>query len=198
MDASTRATYVHRVQQSEKSEWLGMSVSDVTVRGSAGAGKRVSNWMARNLVTQGYCLAAAERRRLKLGLRFATGLCLPLVALGLVLESPALLVVLAAIGALAGLTPHHPFDLLWNYAVRHAFGLPPVPRTPTRRRHAFKAGATWLLAVAALFAAAAPTAALALGGVLLCGCTTVTVTNFCLPSFLLSLLDRPRAPEIET
>ena len=151
---------------------------------------RVSEWMARNLVTQGYCLHDDERRRLKIGLRFATGLCLLLVALALALESPALLVALAGIGAVAGLTPRHPFDLLWNHVVRHGFGAPPLPPNPTRRRHAFKFGATWLLVVAALFAVDLSTAALALGGVLLAACGLVTATNFCVPSFLLAALAR--------
>jgi hypothetical protein len=150
--------------------------------------------MARNLVVQGYCLTAEERTGLRLGLRFATGLCFPLVALALALESSAMLVALASIGAVAGLTHRHPFDLLWNYGVRHAFAAPPLPRNPIRRRHAFKVGAAWLLAVAALLAAGLTTAALALGSVLLGACGIVTATNFCLPSFLLSALDRPRVP----
>jgi hypothetical protein len=52
-------------------------------------GVRTATWMDRNLAVQGYRLEADERRRLRLGLRFATGLCLPLVALAMVLESPA-------------------------------------------------------------------------------------------------------------
>jgi hypothetical protein len=77
--------------------------------------------MARNLLTQGYCLTDVERMRRGVGLRFATGLCVALVALSLSLESSALFFVLAAIGAAAGLTPRHPFDLIWNYGVRHGF-----------------------------------------------------------------------------
>src|ERR671937_359042 len=97
---------------------------------------RVSEWIARNLVTQGYCLHDDERRRLKIGLRFATGLCLLLVALALALESPALLVALAGIGAVAGFTPRHPFDLAWNYGVRYPLRAPLLPPNPERRRDA--------------------------------------------------------------
>jgi Domain of unknown function (DUF4395) len=192
MDAPVRVTYVRRVHQNQQSELPGTSDSAGTVRGSVNANGRLSDWMARNLLTQGYCLAAEERTQLRLGLRFATGLCFPLVALAL--ESSTMLVALAAIGAVAGLTPRHPFELVWNYGIRHAFAAPPLPPNPIRRRNAFKIGATWLLAVAALFAADLTTAALVLGGVLLVACGIVTATNFCLPSFLLSMLDRPRVP----
>jgi hypothetical protein len=160
--------------------------------GPVRANTRRSDWMARNLVMQGYCMTAHERERLRLGLRFATGLCLVLVAVGLGLESSTLFVTLSVIGAAAGFAPRHPFDLIWNYGARHAFGAVAIPPTPTRRRHAFKIGTLWLLGVAALLADGLSTAALALGGTLIAACALVTATNFCVPSFLLSLLDRPR------
>jgi Domain of unknown function (DUF4395) len=59
-----------------------------------------------------------------------------------------------------------------------------LPPNPTPRRHAFKLGAAWLLAVGVLFAVGQPTAALALGAVLVAVCGLVTVTNFCIPTLL--------------
>ena len=41
-------------------------------------------------------------------------------------------------GALAGFGRRHPFDHLWNAVVRHLVDAPPLPPSPTRRRHAFK------------------------------------------------------------
>lgn len=193
MDTLTAAAYLGRVEASSRMDGVAMNGATVEVEDSVSADKRIAEWMALNLVTQGYCLEAEDRRRLRLGLRFPTGLCLPLVALALALESPVLFVALAAIGTVAGLTPRHPFDLLWNYGVRHLFGAPPLPPNPIRRRHAFKIGVVWLLAIAALFHAGMPTAGLALGGALITACGLVTAANFCVPSYLLSLLDRPRA-----
>ena len=158
--------------------------------GPAEAGSGFSGWMAGNLTVQGYHLDAGERNRLRVGLRFATGLCLPLVAAGVVLESPVLLLAPASIGAIAGLAPRHPFDLLWNHGVRHVMAAPPLPPNPVRRRHAFKIGAVLLLLVAALFAAGHSTVALTLGGVLLAACCLATTVNFCVPSFLLSVSER--------
>jgi hypothetical protein len=142
-------------------------------------------WMRGNLSTQGYHLADAERRRLWLGLRFPTGLCLALVVTALALQSVVMLVVLAGIGLVAGFSRRHPFDHLWN-GLRHAFDAPPLPPNPPRRRHAFKLATVWLLAVAALFGAGEDLVALALGGALVAVCGLVTVTNFCVPSTLLA------------
>jgi hypothetical protein len=152
----------------------------------------LSRWMDENLATQGYCLSPEESRRLAGGLRFPTAVCLGLVAVGLALESAPLLFGLAAIGLIAGFTPRHPFDHVWNHAVRHAFGAPPLPPNPPRRRHAFKVATAWLLAVATLFAVGWSTAGLVLGVMLLAACSAVTVFNLCLPSLALSLWERRR------
>jgi hypothetical protein len=152
-------------------------------------------WMDRNLATQGYCVTAEERERLRVGLRFPTGLCLALVVPALALQSAAGIGVLAGIGLVAGWTGRHPFDHLWNHAVRHVLGAPELPPNPPRRRHAFKLATVWLAAVALLFAAGVNGAALALGGVLVAVCGLVTVTNFCIPSTLLAWWDGRRAKE---
>jgi hypothetical protein len=152
-------------------------------------------WMRENLSTQGYCLSDVERRRLWLGLRFPTGLCLALVITALALESAAMLVVLSGVGLIAGFTPRHPFDLLWNHGLRHLAGAPELPPNPPRRRHAFKLATVWLLALAALFAAGHDTAALSLGAVLVGVCGLVTVTNFCVPSTLFAWWQRRRSRE---
>jgi hypothetical protein len=150
-------------------------------------------WMRGNLTTQGYCLTDTERRELAVGLRFSTGLCLLLVVVALVLESPAMAFALSAIGLVAGFTARHPFDYLWNHGVRHVFGGPALPPNPPRRRHAFKIATVWLLAVGILFAGGATTVGLVLGGLLVAACTTVTATNLCLPSEMFAWWERRTA-----
>jgi Domain of unknown function (DUF4395) len=154
-------------------------------------------WMDSNLAIQGYRLSPEETHRLRLGLRFPTALCLVLVATGLALESAPILFALAGIGLIAGFTPRHPFDLIWNRALRHAFDAPEVPPNPPRRRHAFKLATAWLLATAVLFATGAGTAALALGIALLAACSVVTIANFCIPSELMALWARLTTKRLE-
>jgi hypothetical protein len=153
------------------------------------------SWMRGNLTTQGYCLSDGERRALWLGLRFSTGVCLALVVAGLALESALFFAALVGIGAIAGFTSRHPFDYVWNHAVRHIVHAPALPPNPRRRRDAFKVATTWLALVAVLFAAGANAAALVMGGLLVAACTTVTVTNLCLPSEVFSRWERLRHRE---
>lgn len=153
------------------------------------------SWTHSNLGTQGYALSEGDARSLRVGLRFATALCLALVVTGLALESALVIALLVPIGAVAGWTRRHPFDLIWNHGLRHLAHAPGLPPNPTRRRHAFKLATFWLAGVAALFAVGAATAALVLGGVLVGVCALVTITNFCIPSTMLAWLDSRRGRE---
>ena len=154
------------------------------------------SWTHANLQTQGYCLTAADAHSLRVGLRFPTAFCLALVVTGLALESALMIALLVPVGAVAGWTSRHPFDLIWNHGLRHATGAPELPANPTRRRHAFKLATVWLTAIAVLFAVGATTAALVLGGVLVAVCSLVTATNFCIPSTLLEWMDGRAGREV--
>lgn len=154
--------------------------------------KAPTSWMNDNLKVQGYCLTDEESHALRLGLRFSTALCLALVVTGLVLQSAALILALVPIGAVAGWTRRHPFDLIWNHGLRHLSRAPELPPNPPRRRHSFKLATVWLLAVGLLFALGQATAALVLGAVLVAVCGLVTATSFCVLSTLLELWERRR------
>lgn len=149
-------------------------------------------WMDANLDVQGYCLSPEASHRLRWGLRFPSALCLALVITGLALQSAVFILALVPIGAIAGWTPRHPFDLIWNHGLRHLSGAPELPPNPTPRRHAFKLATVWLLAVGLLFAAGQATIALILGVMLVGVCALVTTTNFCVPSTLLGIWWRRR------
>ncbi len=150
------------------------------------------SWMDSNLEVQGYRLTAEQSRDLRWGLRFPTALCLAFVVSGLLLESAVVILALVPIGAVAGWTSRHPFDLIWNHGLRHLTGAPPLLNNPTPRRHAFKLATVWLLAVGVLFAAGQAAAALVLGGILVAVCGLVTTTNFCVPSTLLGAWQQRR------
>ena len=155
-------------------------------------------WMDSNLGVQGYCLSAEQSRALRWGLRFPTALCLALVIGGLALQSAVLILAMVPIGAVAGWSKHHPFDLIWNHGLRRLAGAPELPPNPTPRRHAFKLATVWLLTVGLLFAFGPETVGLVLGAILVGVCGLVTVTNFCIPSTLLSVWSRRRAVDPAT
>jgi hypothetical protein len=103
------------------------------------------SWTHRNLAVQGYCMSAEESRALRWGLRFPTALCLGLVVTGLALQSPVLIFALVPVGAVAGWTPRHPFDLIWNHGFRHLSGAPELPPNPTPRptRSSWRRSGCW-------------------------------------------------------
>ncbi|MGH2984594.1 MAG: DUF4395 family protein [Solirubrobacterales bacterium] len=154
--------------------------------------------MDANLDVQGYCLTAEESWALRWGLRFPTALCLAIVITGLALQSAALILALVPIGAVAGWTRRHPFDLIWNHGLRHLTGAPELPPNPKPRRHTFKLATVWLLSVGLLLAFGQTAAAVVLGGVLVAVCGLVTITNFCIPSTLLGLWWRRRGADPAT
>lgn len=149
-------------------------------------------WMRANLTTQGYCLTDDERRRLAIGLRFSTGLCLSLIVVALVLESAVMIFALCGIGVVASFAARHPFDHVWNHAARRLLGGPLLPPNPRRRRDAFKVATVWLALVGTLYAAGESTAALVLGALLVAACGVVTATHLCLPSEMFAWLERRR------
>ncbi len=61
-------------------------------------------------------------------LRLAFGLCALLGGVGTVFASPTILLVLTPLAALAAASPVHPFDLIYNYGIRHLTGTGPLPR----------------------------------------------------------------------
>jgi hypothetical protein len=137
-----------------------------------------------NPAAQGYCLPPAQLRELRFAVRFPVALCLALAAMGVALESPAILLALAPIGLIAGFSPRHPFDLIWNHAGRHLGGGAELPPNPPMRRNAFKLGTAWLVVTAILFAVGATLAGVVVGSMLLAACASAAVLNFCVPSAL--------------
>jgi hypothetical protein len=67
-------------------------------------------------------------------LRLTFALCGVLGGMGTLMASPTILLVLALIAAIAAASPVHPFDLIYNYGIRHLTGTGPLPRRglPTR------------------------------------------------------------------
>jgi hypothetical protein len=144
---------------------------------------------------QGYgAVGDGDRRQLWLGLRFAPLLCFTGIALGTALESPPLLLVMAATAFIGGfVTPKHPFDYAYNGVVRPLLGGPSLPASPPPRRFACQLATPWIVAIAVAFLAGSVTVAWVIAAPLLVVAATVTTTNWCLPSFIYGLLHRSEA-----
>ncbi len=160
--------------------------------------ERFASWSRGCLTMQGYgSLSEGERRSLWLGLRFSPVLCLTGIALGTALASPALLLAMAATAGVGGfVTAKHPFDYVYDAALRPLLGGPSVPPTPAPRRFACQMATPWIAAIAVAFWAGVPTVAWVLAVPLLVVAAVNTTTNWCLPSLIYGLLHRRQVGEV--
>ncbi|HEX7196369.1 MAG TPA: DUF4395 family protein [Candidatus Limnocylindria bacterium] len=157
--------------------------------------ERVFTWSRGCLTMQGYgSLSDEERRSLWLGLRFSPALCFAGIALGTVLASPTLLLAMALTALIGGfVTAKHPFDYLYDLAVRPLVGGPGVPPSPAPRRFACQMATAWIVAIAVAFLAGLSVVAWVLAVPLLLAAAIVATTNWCLPSLIYGLGHRQRA-----
>jgi len=156
--------------------------------------ERLAAWSRSCLTMQGYgALGDDERKNLWLGIRFAPALCFAGIALGVALASPVLLLAMAATAFVGGfLTPKHPFDYVYDLALRPLLGGPSVPPSPAPRRFACQLATPWIAAIAVAFLADLTVVAWILAVPLLVVAATNATTNWCLPSLIYGLLGQQR------
>ena len=121
-------------------------------------------------------------------LRLATGLCALLAGTGTVLASPMILLILAPLAALGAVFPVHPFDLIYNYGIRHLRNTGPLPKRRAQNRFACGVGSVWLVATAVAFQSGAIVAGYILGATLTGLATLVSTTDICVPSMVYNFL----------
>jgi rhodanese-related sulfurtransferase len=98
---------------------------------------------------------------------------------------PAVLFAVSLLGIWAFLAPAaHPMDLLYNHGIRHLFGAVALPENPFQRRLACLAAGVMNFAAALLFVLKLPTAALAVGIMLLALQAIVITTHLCVLSWM--------------
>jgi hypothetical protein len=152
-----------------------------------------SSTLRRRLEAQGFCgLDDATLSEIGPWLRWSPALCAVFMAAGTALASPPLLWALAAVAALGAVFPAHPFDLLYNGAIRHVTGTRPLPRHGPQRRFACGLAAAWLVGTGLAFERGAAALGYALGAALTAVAVLVAVTNFCIPSLVYNTLFRRR------
>lgn len=137
---------------------------------------------------QGFCgLDDKACQQLNYPLRLSPAICMVWAAVGTALASPAILWALAPLAALGAILPGHPFDIIYNYGLRHISGAPPLPRYPVRRRFACLVATIMLVATAWSFQAGMPMTGYIVGWSLVGAAFVNVSTGFCVPSFIYRL-----------
>ncbi len=160
--------------------------------------KDLSPKTLRRLDIQGFERVDEERlAQIAPWLRLAFGLCAALAVLGTALGSPKILLTLAVIALAATLSPVHPFDLIYNYGIRHATGTPRLPRRGAPSRFACGIGVVWLVATAWAFQTGRAPLGYTLGFLLSLVAVLVSTTDICIPSLIYRALFGEPTPRID-
>jgi hypothetical protein len=141
-----------------------------------------------NIQAQGFCgLDDSTCRQINYPLRLSPAICMAWAAVGTALASPTILWALVPFPALGAILPGHPFDVFYNYGLRHLFGTPALPRYGVRRRLACALATLMLAAAAWSFQAGMPMVGYVLGWSLVAAAFVNVSTGFCIPSFIVRL-----------
>lgn len=134
---------------------------------------------------QGFCgLDDKTRTQINYPLRLSPAICMVWAAVGTALASPTILWALVPFAALGAILPGHPFDVLYNYGLRHLLGTPALPRYGARRRFACALSTIMLIAAAWGFQAGIPMFGYIVGWSLVAAAFVNVSTGFCIPSFI--------------
>src|SRR5438552_5026134 len=123
-----------------------------------------------NIQAQGFCgLDDRTYAQINYPIRLSPAICMLWTAVGTALASPMILWALAPFAALGAILPGHPFDVLYNYGLRHLTGTPALPRYGARRRLACAFATTLIVMAAWGFQAGMPMAGQIAGWALVAG-----------------------------
>lgn len=137
---------------------------------------------------QGFCgLDDATYLQINYPLRLSPAICMIWAAVGTALTAPVILWVLIPFAALGAMLPSHPFDVLYNYGLRHLSKNPILPRYPVRRRFACLMATIMLVATAWSFEAGMLMTGYVIGWSLVAAAFVNVSTGFCVPSFIYRL-----------
>ncbi len=146
---------------------------------------RLNAFTKNNLTKQGFGkLDDVAKSRYALPLRFTPVVGTTLIVIGLVLQSPIWLGVMAIVTLSGALLPNAMLiDLVYNLGVRHLFRAPPLPPTPKPRQFSYVLSTVWLAGSALSFYYGLPVLGFVLGGMVVIGATILSTTLWCLGSW---------------
>ena len=140
------------------------------------------------LELQGYEFDDQTLKELGYWMRWPFIFCASILISGVALASPAIIWTLAVIAGATVVLPSHPFNYVYNHAVRHLTGTRALPRGTVQGQFACGIGAVWLAGTGYAFYSGATTAGYVLGGVMAAMATLVATTNVCVPSLVYKAL----------
>lgn len=138
---------------------------------------------------QGFCdLNDAMYSQINYPLRLAPALCMVWAAVGTALGSATILWFLAPFAAFGAILPGHPFDIFYNYGLRHLFGTPALPRYGVRRRFACVAATLLIVTAAWGFQSGRPILGEIAGWWVTAGTFVNVTTGICMPALVARML----------
>jgi len=149
---------------------------------------QVTATVRERIQAQGFCgLDDATYAQVNYPLRLSPAICMVWAAVGTALASPRILWALVPFAALGAILHGHPFDVLYNYGLRHLLGAPALPRYRVRRRFACALAAIMVIAAAWGFQAGMPMVGYIVGWSLVAAAFVNVSTGFCIPSFIVRI-----------
>ena len=149
----------------------------------------VSSVTRRRLEVQGFIgLSDESLREVGPWLRLTPALCTIIDMIGTAFALPVLLWVLVPIALFGAVFPRHPFDLIYNVALRRFTGTHALPANGAPRRFACGLAGVWIAATAAAFTVGMAPVGYVLGGVLAAVGLLVSTTHYCIPSLVYRVL----------
>ncbi len=146
---------------------------------------KVTLTIRERIQAQGFCgLDDATYARINYPLRLSPAICMIWAAVGTAFASPTALFALAPFAIFGATLRGHPFDVLYNYGLRHLFGAPALPHYGVGRRFACALATTMLIAAAWSFHTAHFVAGYIIGGSLVAVALVNVSSGFCIPSFI--------------
>jgi uncharacterized protein DUF4395 len=147
-----------------------------------------TGYVRQNIEAQGFCgLDDQACAQLNYPLRLSPAICMIWAAAGTALASPAILWALLPFALLGAILRGHPFDVLYNHALRHLLGTPVLPPYGARRRFACALASIMIVAAAWSFQAGMVLAGQIIGWSLVAAAFVNVSTGFCIPSFMVRI-----------
>jgi hypothetical protein len=143
------------------------------------------------LKAQGYCNHSdTEISELAFGNRFAYIVCGSIVAVAVATAHVPTLIAMMVVAFFGIILPYHPFDYIYNYALRGMLNKPKLPPRSKQLKFACVIATLWLIATTYLFYSGLTIAGYVLGGLLVAVAFIVSATDFCIPSMIYNYIFR--------